>query len=208
MRGRRLLRRRDGHEANVTFEELFFDLVCAFSVTQISHFLLHHQSANGAMHALVLWFAVWLGTNWFDPEKPAIRHAVDPGRMAAYFHYVHVILIAGIIVMAVGNDLALAQPGHAASLSERLILFGGPAIFLGGSLLYKRAVYGCVAPSHVTGTALFVLLTAVSAHIALVLAEALASGLLVVLAVWESFILPGARQDVRNKGAPLDPLKG
>lgn len=75
-----LLRRRDGHHARVTFEELFFDLVYVFAVTQVSHGLLHHLSAAGALEALILWFAVWLGwqytcwvTNWFDPETPQIR---------------------------------------------------------------------------------------------------------------------------------------
>ena len=34
------LRRRDGHHARVTYEELFFDLVYVFAVTQLSHHLL------------------------------------------------------------------------------------------------------------------------------------------------------------------------
>ena len=37
-----LLRERDGHHARVTFEELFFDLVYVFAVTQLSHALLHN----------------------------------------------------------------------------------------------------------------------------------------------------------------------
>ncbi len=75
-----LLRHRDGHHARVTFEELFFDLVYVFAVTQLSHQLLHHLSWAGVLETLVLWFAVWLGwqytcwvTNWFDPETPRIR---------------------------------------------------------------------------------------------------------------------------------------
>ncbi|MCL7163906.1 low temperature requirement protein A, partial [Escherichia coli] len=66
-----LLRHRDGHEARVTFVELFFDLVYVFAVTQLSHSLLHDLTLMGALHTLVLWFAVWLGwqytcwvTNW------------------------------------------------------------------------------------------------------------------------------------------------
>lgn len=42
-----LLRQRDGHHARVTWEELFFDLVYVFAVTQLSHILLHHLSASG-----------------------------------------------------------------------------------------------------------------------------------------------------------------
>lgn len=75
-----LLRRRDGHHARVTFEELFFDLVYVFAVTQLSHLLLHHLGWMGVAETVVLWFAVWLGwqytcwvTNWFDPETAWIR---------------------------------------------------------------------------------------------------------------------------------------
>ena len=75
-----LLRRRDGAPARVTSEELFFDLVYAFALTQLSHLLWHHLTALGVAQALILWFAVWLGwqytcwvTNWFDPQTPAIR---------------------------------------------------------------------------------------------------------------------------------------
>src|ERR1700752_5033733 len=49
-----LLRRRDGHHARVTFEEVFFDLVYVFAVTQLSHLLLHHLSLMGALETLVL----------------------------------------------------------------------------------------------------------------------------------------------------------
>lgn len=75
-----LLRRRDGAPAHVTNEELFFDLVYAFALTQLSHLLWHHLTALGVAQVLILWFAVWLGwqytcwvTNWFDPQTPAIR---------------------------------------------------------------------------------------------------------------------------------------
>ena len=75
-----LLRRRDGHEARVTFVELFFDLVYVFAVTQISPQPAARPTLMGALHALVLWFAVWLGwqytcwvTNWFDPDAVPMR---------------------------------------------------------------------------------------------------------------------------------------
>lgn len=61
-------------------EELFFDLVYVFAVTQLSHELPHDLTPASVIQMLVLWFAVWLGwqytcrvTNWFDPETPRIR---------------------------------------------------------------------------------------------------------------------------------------
>ncbi|HET7835974.1 MAG TPA: low temperature requirement protein A, partial [Variovorax sp.] len=74
------LRTRDGSEAKVRYEELFFDLVYVFAVTQLSHYLLGHLTPLGALETLLLWFAVWLGwqytcwvTNWFDPRSAPIR---------------------------------------------------------------------------------------------------------------------------------------
>jgi len=76
----RWLRIRDGRHARVTYEELAFDLVTAFSVTQVSHQLLEHLTARGVAEALIVWFAVWLGwqygcwfTNWFEPRLPRVR---------------------------------------------------------------------------------------------------------------------------------------
>lgn len=340
-----LLRRRDGHHARVTSEELFFDLAYAFALTQLSHRLLHDLTFTGAIQALILWFAVWLGwqytcwvTNWFDPETPRIRsvlfgvmvaalvmaaaipgafeerglafalayvaiqvgrtayivwelgpdqplsanyrrilgwlciaavfwiagalaghwaraalwaiavaceyvspmfgfalpglgrsqtndwtiegahlaercqlfvivalgetllatgatlagaerwdpailsamlatflgtlamwwlyfgtsskdatdtitHAQDPGRIGAYFHYIHAILIGGIIATAVGNDLVLAHPHDGLTTAHGLILCGGPAIYLLGSAVYKTVVYGVLPASHLAAVA-------------------------------------------------------
>ncbi len=76
-----LLRIRKGHEhARVTFVELFFDLVFVFAVTQLSHTLLAHYSALGAVETLLLLMAVWWVwiytswvTNWLDPERLPVR---------------------------------------------------------------------------------------------------------------------------------------
>ena len=51
-----------------------------FAVTQLSHYLLGHLTARGAIETLVLFLAVWWAwnymawaTNWIDPDKPAAR---------------------------------------------------------------------------------------------------------------------------------------
>ncbi|WP_191487230.1 low temperature requirement protein A [Pseudomonas sp. FEN] len=345
-----LLRHRDGHHARVTFEELLFDLVYVFAVTQLSHGLLHHLTLLGVVQTLIMWFAVWLGwqytcwvTNWFNPEMPRVRglifammfpallmaasipdafgnrglvfalayvliqvgrtayivlhlpgehplaanfrrmlgwmviaavfwlagaflegpwriglwliavlceymspmfgfalpglgrsrtsdwtiegahlaercqlfvivalgetllasgavlaetdhwdnpvllgllttllgtlamwwlyfgtaskdaiHCVtvssDPGRTGAYFHYIHAVLVAGIIATAVGNDLVMAHPDQRMTTAYVVTLVLGPMIFLFASLLYKREVYQVIAKSHLAGTVLLLAL--------------------------------------------------
>ncbi|GAB3242974.1 low temperature requirement protein A [Chitinimonas naiadis] len=71
-----------GHH-KVTFVELFFDLVFVFAITQLSHSLINHFSAEGAVHTLMLLLAVWWVwvftswvTNWLDPEKLPVRIAL------------------------------------------------------------------------------------------------------------------------------------
>lgn len=373
---RPLLRHRDGHHARVTYEELFFDLVYVFAVTQISHELLHNLTFAGVVETLILWFAVWLGwqytcwvTNWFDPETPRVRglifvtmllalimassipgafdsrglvfavafasmqigrtafilwilppgHALksnymrmlgwllisglfwiaggladhelrialwavavlceygspmfgfalpglgrsrtrdwtiegghlaercqlfvivalgesllasgatfakaewnvpnvsallatfvgtlamwwlyfgttskdasdkivrsdDPGRIGAYFHYVHAILVAGIIGSAVANDLVLAHPHQGFSPAYVAVLLGGPAIYLVGSAIYKKMVYGRLAASHVVGAAALVALVPVSLRTDLLTMGWLTTLVLLAVSGWD-----------------------
>jgi low temperature requirement protein LtrA len=74
------LRARDGGEQRVTPLELFFDLVYVFAITQLSHRLLEHLSVRGALETLMLLLVVWgvwvytaWFTNWFDPDRLAVR---------------------------------------------------------------------------------------------------------------------------------------
>jgi low temperature requirement protein LtrA len=375
----RFLRERDGHEARVTNVELFFDLIYAFAVTQLSHRLVHHLSAFGALETLVLWFAVWLGwqytcwvTNWFDPERIQVRlllfgvmllgmvmaaslplaygerglvfaisyvaiqvgrslvvlaflgrdHALtanfrricgwlaisgiawiagglldglprfacwgvavlceylspmfgfplpglgrssaadwrsaegghiaercqafvilalgesvlvtggtlsdldtwtepsiiaflvcfagsvamwwvyfdtsssagsraiararEPGLMAAYFHYVHVILIAGVIVSAAADDLVILHPPERIDWPTAWLLLGGPAIYVAGSGLYKRVVYGGFPLSHWVGLVLLALIAPLAFHTDLLMTGGLTTAVMIVVAAWES----------------------
>ena len=75
-----LLRKRDTEIASVSYSELLFDLIYVFSVTQLSHYLLHHLDWMGLLQETILWFAVWMlwqhtiwVTNWFNPDARPIR---------------------------------------------------------------------------------------------------------------------------------------
>lgn len=374
-----LLRRRDGHHAPVTNEELFFDLVYAFAVTQLSHTLLYHLTPAGVLQTLILWFAVWLGwqytcwvTNWFNPETRRIRGLLfstmvlalvvaasipdafgsrglifacaygamqvgrtgyvvfvlgphhplsanyrrmfiwlaiaacfwvggglaegwtraafwivavlceylspmfgfalpglgrsatrdwtiegghlaercqlfvivalgesllatggtlaeaehwdtviwsamlatvcgtiamwwlyfgtasrdataritqsdDPGRVGAYFHYIHAILVFGIIAGAVGNDLAMLHPAGHASLPRILAMVIGPAIYLLGSAAYKLVVHGRVPGSHIVGVIALALIALFGLRADLLTLSWLTTSVLLSIGFWESW---------------------
>lgn len=56
--------RSGGGHVKVTNMELFFDLVYVFSIIQLSHFLLEHQTWTGALEAITLFAAVWWAWNY------------------------------------------------------------------------------------------------------------------------------------------------
>lgn len=373
-----VLRTRDGHEARVTNAELFFDLIYAFAVTQLSHHLLHDLTLLGAVQTLILWFAVWLGwqytvwvTNWFDPDAmpvrimllvlmmigllmssvlpeafgergmifaicyvsiqlgrtlyalamvgkshaltanfrrmvgwmvissvfwicgalareesrlllwaiaalceyaspmirfrlpflgasttaewaidgshlaernqlfvmvalgesilvtgatvaqtahwgapilvafavaflgsvsmwwmyfdtssragtDAIAHSDDPGLMGSYFHYVHVLIVAGIIVTAVGSELFLAHPDGHIETKYVCVLIGGPLLYMSGNAIYKRIVYGRFPLSHLAGLSALAVLVPFAWSTDLLMVGGLATLILLVVAGWEA----------------------
>jgi low temperature requirement protein LtrA len=74
------LMRQPATAGRVTNIELFFDLVYVFAVTQLSHYLLAHQSLTGALRTGLLLIMVWTlwayttwVTNWLDPGRIAVR---------------------------------------------------------------------------------------------------------------------------------------
>lgn len=380
----RWLRVRDGHHARVTYEELFFDLVYVFAVTQLSHLVLHHLTPAGVIEAIILWFAVWLGwqytcwfTNWFNPRESRVRAVLfatmllglvaacalpgafgerglvfalayagmqvgralcvlwmlpathpltanyrritawmavaacfwiagalahhegrmawwalavaceyfspmigfafpglgrsgthewtidgahlaercqlfvivalgetllatgasfaraeawdaatilglfatfagtlamwwlyfgtsseratqaivaspDPGAMGARLHYVHAILVAGIIATAVGNDLVLEHPLGHLDVKAIAVLVAGPAIYLLGSAVYKRVVYGRIPLSHVIGALAVAALVPIAFISNLLVMGWLTSAVIGVIGAWDMRATRGA----------------
>ncbi len=62
-----------------------------------------------------------------------------PGRLARLaYTYLHLPIVAGIVVAAVGDELLLAHPDGHTDIKVMLSMIGGPLLFLIGSSLFKR----------------------------------------------------------------------
>jgi low temperature requirement protein LtrA len=80
-----------------------------------------------------------------------IGGAADPGRLGrSAYTYFHLPMVAGIVVMAVGDELTIAHPTGHASTATILTVVGGPALFLAGHALFKWAVFGRLSVAHLT----------------------------------------------------------
>jgi low temperature requirement protein LtrA len=77
----------------------------------------------------------------------------EPVQVARYsYTYVHVVLVLGVVLVAVADELVLAHPLEAADGVTPLLIYAGPAIYLLGNLWFKKSTGTFPLASHLTGT--------------------------------------------------------
>jgi low temperature requirement protein LtrA len=117
----------------------------------------------------------------------------DPGRIArSGYTYIHILIVAGIIVVAVGDELVLHHPASPVDARTAIVLIAGPALYLIGNSLFKRLSADNLPLSHSVGLGLLALLAfAVDAATPLLLSAA-TTAVLILVATWESISLRGS----------------
>lgn len=108
---------------------------------------------TGAAFAIAFLGSVALWWVYFDRSagdaEAAIAHADDPGDLGrSAYTYLHLPMVAGIIVAAVGDELTISHPLEHAHPGVVATVLGGPALFLAGHALFKRAVFGAISASR------------------------------------------------------------
>jgi low temperature requirement protein LtrA len=146
------------------------------------------------VYALLVGFAGSLAMWWmyFDTSAKeathAIEHSKDPGRMGANCHYTHVILVAGIIVSAVADELVIGEGAHPAELKYLGPLLGGPAIYLFGNALFKRVVRGFLPQSHLYGLIGLAGLGVFASHLSVLAVGTLTTVVMISVAALEAVV--------------------
>ena len=119
-----------------------------------------------------------------------IASSEDPGRLArSGYTYLHILIVAGIIVAAVGDDLALHHPGDRNDIATAAVLIGGPALYLLGNALFKRLSAPNTPLSHLVGLAMLALLIPAAPVTTPLLLSSATTAVLIVVAAWESISL-------------------
>ena len=141
--------------------------------------------------AVAMW---WL---YFHRGATAGHHriaaAADPGRQARLaYTYLHLPIVAGIIVCAVADEMVLVHPDHAGTAAV-VAMIGGPALYLGGVAAFKWVCYDRPLPplSHMAGLALLAALVVPAVlHVMSALALHMATtAVLVGVGAWEEISL-------------------
>lgn len=90
-----------------------------------------------------------------DNTRRAFEEAKDRGAMARVaYSYLHAVLIAGIVVVAVGDELVLAHPHLPGDTTAIACIVGGPALYLAGNAAFRRSLHLRLPMSHLIGLGL------------------------------------------------------
>ena len=121
------------------------------------------------------------------------------------YTYLHVVIVLGVIVAAVGDELVIAHPTDVLPGEEVAAVVAGPAIYLFALTLFRLRMAGSLSPARSIGALACVALGALGAVApALVLLAALI-GVLVAVITYEHVL--GVRRMARGEPSPLERVR-
>jgi low temperature requirement protein LtrA len=148
--------------------------------------------------SIAMW---WL---YFDASMETgsriISTSGDPGRLARVaYTYVHLLLVAGIILGAVADEFVLAHPAGHAEPRTALATLGSSALYLLGTALFKRALTGRLPASPFVGLAALGAAALAARHLNSLALSAIATLVLVASAAWEGYARRGCPPEAGGK---------
>jgi low temperature requirement protein LtrA len=100
--------------------------------------------------ASALW---WLYFNFIAAAAIERLAAAENSTVVARdaYTYLHAVIIAGIIVTAVGDELVIAHPTEQPSDAELIAIVAGPALYLFSHVLLRLRLNGTISPRRLSG---------------------------------------------------------
>jgi len=119
-----------------------------------------------------------------------ISKSSEPGRLARLaYTYLHLPIVAGIILSAVADDLVLWHPLGQSDARTVLSAVGGPLLFLVGTILFKHTVRGFLQLSHGVGITALCAIGWFGREWSPLTLSVLTTVVMIVVASWESLSL-------------------
>jgi low temperature requirement protein LtrA len=138
--------------------------------------------------------------------KRRLELAANPIQLArdAYM-YLHVVLVAGVLLAAVGGELVIEHPTRVLSDAEVAVRAAGPALYLLGHVLVRLRLTGWVSWERLGGAAACVVVGLIGTTVpGLALAALLVSVLVGVIAIEHVAV---ARRRARGAPSPFEQLE-
>jgi low temperature requirement protein LtrA len=160
--------------------------------------------AEIAAFAVALAGSVGLWWLYFDRSADEAARIIaasdDPGRLGrSAYHFIHPIMIAGIIVSAAGDEVTLRDPGAVGIAATSWMILGGAALFLTGHAAFKAVVWRKPSWPRIGAVAVLALLGLAAPHIPALALGACAAAVVIAVAVIDYVQRPG---EVAGTGSP------
>ena len=119
-----------------------------------------------------------------------ISRSAESGRLARLaYTYLHMPIVAGIVLAAVADELVIKHPGGHSDTRIVLAAVGGPLLFLVGTILFKLAIRGFLQLSHVFGIVALAATGWLARDLSPLWLSILTTAIMIAVAVWESLSL-------------------
>jgi low temperature requirement protein LtrA len=152
--------------------------------------------ASAFIGSLAMWWIYF--HKGAEAGSEQISNASDPGRLARLaYTYLHMPIVAGIILAAVADELVLKHPAEHSDLKTVLSAIGGPLLFLLGTILFKHTIRGFLQLSHGVGIVTLGILAWFAGGLSPLLLSVLTTAIMVMVAVWESVSLRAGTAESR-----------
>jgi low temperature requirement protein LtrA len=129
-----------------------------------------------------------------------ISRSSEPGRLARLaYTYLHMLIVGGIILSAVADELVLKHPADHSDLKTVLSAIGGPLLFLIGTILFKHTIRGWFQLSHVAGIVALTILAWFAGALSPLMLSILTTAIMIIVAAWESMSLRSGARDAQTE---------
>jgi low temperature requirement protein LtrA len=148
--------------------------------------------------ALAMWWIYF--HKGAEAGSEQISRSSEPGRLARLaYTYLHMPIVAGIIVSAVADELVLKHPDGHSDLRTVLSAIGGPLLFLAGTILFKHVIRGWLQLSHIAGIVALGGLAWFASGLSPLMLSILTTAIMIIVAAWESISLKPAGGESRSE---------
>jgi low temperature requirement protein LtrA len=168
--------------------------------------LAHIGIAEIAAFAVALCGSVGLWWLYFDRSADDAARIIaasdDPGRLGrSAYHFIHPVMVAGIIVSAAADEVALADPGAVGHTATSWMILGGAGLFMAGHAAFKAVVWRTPSWPRIGAVAVLALLGLAAPHISALALGACAAAVIVAVAAIDYVQLSGEGAGTDSPGA-------
>jgi low temperature requirement protein LtrA len=175
---------------------LFFLIALGETVLTIGNAFADQPVSADRLLVLAVAFAGTVALWWCyfhraeDIGRNAVEDVADASRIVGLGNYTLILMVIGIIAIAVGDELAIAQPHDPSSVSAAALIFGGPAIFLLAQMGFMRRATGRAPRSRIAACAALLLLAIATAPFSLLASVIASTAILIAVAIDDTRVDP------------------